>query len=599
MNERHRNRITQAAVVSGAVIVLLLTIILSMTPPADGYEFSIYRALPIKFWVLAISGLVMSQLVVVRYALWDDDSVLSWRYGVLIALSIETLILSLPYFRGYQAYDRADVLTHIGYIRSIHQYGTPPARDIYPNIHFVTLSLSYATGIEPLHVINTISIVIPVFSVLAWYAFVIRLYDRQRALLTLPFAMLFVAGSAYTNPSPYTQISLVVPFVLYLFVRERQTRTVPSRIALAVTAMALVIYHPIITLFVSGILLAYVIVDWVLNARSESGSSRPSVGRASTLQLLVGLFLSWYHGFEPIIRRSREAIRGLLGTSGGQSPLGQYSSTVSSTSPKLSDILVIGFVEYGVSAIFLGIGGTYVLVKTYDGLFNRFDIDIYEGTFIVSFITFAGASVCFLVFDLIVGFGRPLLYVNIFGTLLAGPLFYWAYQRIDFRRGITLFLCVTLLAYTTFGVLSLYHSPLKAEPGRHVTDAELEGSQWLLEHRNRFFGTVEYGITLWRFGDTYFGVNKSSRRETVDPESPLPPPNFGYRNNATLGSSYQADQYMVITTKGREFYPSVYPEYRSQWRFRDRDFEQLQRDPTTSQVYHNGNVNVYHINGTG
>jgi len=599
MNERLRNRVTRAAVLSGGIVVFLLAVILFLTPPADGYEFSVYRALPVEFWILAISGLVLCQLLIVRYALWDDDAPVSWRYGVGIALSIETLILSLPYFRGYQAYDRADVLTHIGYIRSIHQYGTPPAKDIYPNIHIVTLSLSYATGIEPLRIINTISVVVPVFSVLAWYAFVVRLYDRRRALLTLPFAILFVAGSAYTNPSPYTQISLVVPFVLYLFVRERQTRSVPARIALAVTAVALVIYHPIITLFVSGILFVYVLVELALRARSGGDRSRASVGNSVTLQLLVGLFLSWYHGFGPVIRRSREAIRGLLGTSGGQSPLGQYSSAVSSTSPKLSDILVIGFVEYGVSAIFLGIGGLYILAKAYDGLTGRFDVDVYEGMFVVSFVAFAGASVCFLVFDLIVGFGRPLLYVNIFGALLAGPLFYWAYQRLDFRRGVTLFLCVTLVAYSTFGVLSLYHSPLKAEPGRHVTDAELEGSQWLLDHRNRFFGTVEYGITLWRFGDTYFGVNKSSQREMVDPESPLPPPSFGYRTNDTLGSSYQTNQYMIITTKGREFYPSMYPDYRDQWRFHNRDFERLRRDPTTSQVYHNGNVNVYRINGTG
>ncbi|MBV0902722.1 hypothetical protein [Haloarcula salina] len=599
MNERLRNRVTRAAVLSGGGIVFLLAVILSLTPPATGYEFSVYRALPVEFWILAISGLVLCQLLIVRYALWDDDAPVSWRYGVVIALSIETLILSLPYFRGYQAYDRADVLTHIGYIRSIHQYGTPPAKDIYPNIHIVTLSLSYATGIEPLQIINTISVVVPVFSVLAWYAFVVRLYDRRRALLTLPFAILFVAGSAYTNPSPYTQISLVVPFVLYLFVRERQTRSIPARVALAVTAVSLVIYHPIITLFVSGILLVYILVELVVSARSGVDRPRASVGKAVTFQLLVGLFLSWYHGFGPVIRRSREAIRGLLGTSGGQSPLGQYSSAVSSTSPKLSDILVIGFIEYGVSAVFLGIGGLYILTKAYDGLTGRFDIDVYEGTFVVSFVAFAGASVCFLVFDLIVGFGRPLLYVNIFGALLAGPLFYWGYRRLDFRRGVTLFLCVTLVAYSTFGVLSLYHSPLKAEPGRHVTDAELEGSQWLLDHRNRFFGTVEYGITLWRFGDTYFGVNKSSRREMVDPESPLPPPSFGYRTNDTLGSSYETNQYMVITTKGREFYPSMYPDYRDQWRFHDRDFEQLQRDPTTSQVYHNGNVNVYRINGTG
>ncbi|AJF27529.1 hypothetical protein SG26_17275 (plasmid) [Haloarcula sp. CBA1115] len=602
MNDRQQELLDSGLLVGGATAVLLLTIIVFLTPEAQEYEFSIYRGYPMLFWGLVLFGIFSGQLVILRAALTDRTDFRSWPLGVVIIMAVEAVLFLLPYFRGYQAYDRADVLTHVGFIRNIHSLGALPPSDIYPNIHLLTLSFSYVTGIDPLQIINSISVIIPLFSVLAWYVLVTWLYDGRRALLTLPFALLLVAGGAYVNPSPFTQSSLLVPFVLYVFFRERRTRSLQSRAVLLIVLVAVVIYHPLTTAFLILGLIAYFVANHIGSLTPSVDTISPwrgSTGKGVTIQLMVALFFSWYYTFEPILNRSREAIQGLLGTSSGGSELDKYSSVVSETSPQLSDILVIGFAKYGLSGVLMGIGGLYLLLIAYDTLTDMPEISEYELSFSLSFIGFLGLAVLFLVFNLIAGFGRPLIYVNIFAVLLSGSLFYKLYQRYEMRHLVTGFLCLLLLSHTVFGVVTLYHSPLAAETSRQVTDKELEGSQWLLDNRNRYTKTVEYGISFYRFSDAYHGKNKSSRREVIDPSSPRPPDHFSYDRNATLGPSYDSDRYMIITKKGREFYQEMYPEYEDQWRFRPADYDKLQNDPTVGQLYDNGEVRIYRITATG
>lgn len=593
---------TSALLVCGAISVLGLSVLLFLTPEAGGYEFSVYRGYPTAFWGIVIGSLFIGQLVIVRSALGERSDRGSWPFGVAIIMAVEALLFLLPYFRGYQAYDRADVLTHVGFIRNIHVLGVIPPSDIYPNIHLLTLTFSYATGVEPLHIINGISVVIPLFSVLAWYALVRRLYDGKRALLTLPFALLLVAGGAYVNPSPFTQSSVLVPFVLYLFVRERQNRSIPSRVALLLMTISIVIYHPLTTVFLIFGLISYFVANGVKNwdlpvvPRTDWVSSR---GKGLPIQLMAALFISWYYSFDPILSRGQEAIQSLVGTSDSQSTLDQYGSVVSETSPQVSDLLTIGFSKYGISGLLMGIAGLYILLLCYDAVTDHIDISDYELAFSLSFLGFSLLSVLFLTFDLVAGFGRPLVYVNIFAVLLSGPLFQKLYQQFDMNKAVTGFLCALLVAQVVFGVVTLYHSPVQAETSHQVTEVELEGSQWLLDHRNRYLGTVEYGISFYRFGDAYHGKNKSSPREVVDPDSPMPPDHFGYDESRSLGTAYEEDQYMIITKKGRQFYPEMYPEYEDQWSFRPSDFDRLQTDPEVGYLYDNGEVKIYRINATG
>lgn len=598
MNRFDRKPVSELLAVGGVVAFCAMAVILFVTPPASGYEFSMYEGYPRAFWLLALVGLLMSQFVVLRKALLGDDTAPNlWRVSLATIVAIETVLFLLPYYRGYRAYGRADVLTHVGFIKSTQDLGTLVPGDIYPNIHTLALTISHATGVEPLSLINSLAVVIPFFSLLAWYAFVTRLYDRDRALLTLPFAMLFVGASAYVNPSPYTQSSLLVPFVLYLFVRERQTRTLAVRITLLLAVVGITVYHPLTALFLILGLSLYMVITVALDREllePMTISWGSATGKGATLHLMTALFVSWYYGTYTVRQKTENALRPLLGTTNGQSQLSAISSTVQESSPKLTDLLLVAFTEYGISAILFGIAGLYLAVVVYRYLVERTRPRGYELWFALTAIAFFGISLLFLLVDLPTGWGRPLMYVRLFGVLLCGPLFYHLYQTGDAYRIVTTGLVVLLVVYTTVGVVGLYNSPLKVKTSHQVTDAEVEGMEWFFDHRNRSVGILNHGLSARRFADAYYGVNRSSSQEYLASTS-RPPIHYSYDRNRTLGSSYETDRYLILVPLGRQFYPEMYPSYRDQWKYEPEDFETLHRDPAVSRVHDGGSTTIYRV----
>lgn len=597
MSNRQFDLLTAGLALAGGFAVLALSVILFQTPPADGFEFSVYRGYPLYFWVIAIGGLLCGQAVIVRHALGDESTSPSWRPGFVVIATVQALLFLLPYFRGYVSYDRADVLTHVGFIKNIQQMGLIPPTDIYPNIHLLTLTLSYATGVEPLRIINTVSVVIPVFSLVAWYALVARLFDRRPALLTLPFAAVLIGGSAYTNPSPYAMSTQLVPFVLYLFVRMLQTRTLASKFALALTVVSVVIYHPLTTLFLIVGLVIYGGVHVVRRAGLLAGTTAEEhglTGTKVTTQLAFGVLVGWYFQFTPILNKTGQVVRRLLTRSEGQSQFESYTATVSETSPALVDIVVVALADYGITAVFLVLGGLYVLKLLADVWRGRGDeLRTFEIAFAVAFVFFSMLSVLFLLFDLVVGWGRVLTFVRFFGVLLVGLLFHQLYQRAGARGIVTGLLVISLASVAAFGTTDLYHSPMKATASHQVTESDVDGATWVLDHRDRYTPHVDQGIELYRFGDMYYGTNKSEPRQRVQPQTPLPPRRFGYANNSTLGASYEEEHYLVVTERGREFYPEMYPTYRNSWRFYPSDYERLERDGNVLRLYDNGPFDFY------
>jgi len=595
MTKREGDPVAASLTVGGAAAFFLVAALLYLTPPASGYEFSVYEGYPVAFWLLVLTALFAGQLVVVR-AYHHDGTTPLWQLGLATVVATEALLFALPYFRGYPVYGRADVLTHVGFVRSTTDLGTVVPGDIYPNIHLLTATLSHATGVEPLSIINAVGVVVPVFSVVAWYALAKRLYDRDRALLAVPFVTLFVGGSAYTNPSPFAQSALLVPFLLYLFVRERQTRTLAVRAALVVSVVGVTISHPLTTLFSLIGLVVYVLITTVGRDEDATPAGLNPVGNGTALHLMAGVFVAWYYGTYTVRNKTENALRPLLGRGGGESQLNKYTSTVEETSPDLTDLLVVAAAEYGVTALVIGVVGLYVLVAGYRLLTGGDGPGRYERWFALSAVVFGGVSLVFLLVDLPTGFGRPLLFVRLFGVVLAGPLCYSLYRVSERRRLVTGCLCGLLLVYAALGVVTLYHSPMKAQPSHQVTDAELDATEWFFEHRELSPEIVEHGINVGRFGDAYYGVNKSGPREYLLRRSD-PPLHYSYDRNLTLGSTYEGDRYLVVVPVGREFYPEMYPDYRDQWLYEPADFDRLERDPTVDRVYDNGPVNFYRVAG--
>lgn len=583
----------------GAAFTLFLTVVIMLlTPAASGYEISLYGAYPRSFWGLLILGLVLSQLVVLRSAIGTDADQPYWRIGFFIGLLFNAILLFQPYIRGYPYYERADVLTHLGYINIIRQSGSVTGQNIYPNIHQFVLTLAYATGLEPMRVINTVSAVFGLFSMLAFYAVVTTAYDRRAALVSLPFGLV-VTGTGYMNPSPYAMSVLLVPFILYLFIREQITRSVPVRVALTVVGIAIVIYHPLTTVFLLIVFVLYSMARYLSGTRlwkTQIDLRFQASGSENFSKILLATGISWYYNFAGIIIRFESVVLNVLNSGRTESTLEATSDTVARTSPELIDVVRIALTRYGSDIVLIALGGLYVAKLLLDRAQSRLRATLFESTFAAGLSAFAVLSVLFLVFNLIVGFGRPAIFAVLFGSLLAGPLVLTAYERFD-RRQVMAATTVVLTVLVVVSVFGVFHSPINKEFNQQVTETELDGAEWIIESRERDVPVEQLGITVWRFEDAFTGAtNRTLRR---DDAKARPPDHFGYQNGSSLGETYDEDQYLIVTQLGRDYYPEVFPKYQRFWRFTATDFKRLNQDRTVSKVYTNGGFDTYTINETG
>jgi hypothetical protein len=575
------------AVLGVFLLVVAVSVLLSV-PPASGYEIYIYTAYPWYFWVSIVGAIVAGQLVVLSSA--DNDDL--GTFGAMLAIGSVVTLTLLPYVRGYPVYGRADVLTHLGMVHDIGEFGI--AGNIYPPTHLLVGALSGATGLEPMTLINVLPVAFTVVFLGSMYLLVeAQFVDRKRAAFALPFVLLPVLGSSHVTAVPFVLSLLLTPFALYLLVSERRTAAVPVRAMLVLAVVGVVLFHPLTALFFLAALVVYAASERVLAADG------PSPSPTNVASLTVVVFGAWYLSFVGILIRFRNVVTGLLSRGGGESQLQGTVDTVERTSAEMSDVLKIAVLEYGATGVFYGLATTFLAAVVLWWLMGRVQPRRFVAVFGATTVLFAGLSVVFLTNDLIVGFGRPLAFGKIFAAVLAGGVWYAVWQRTDRTAGraaVAVALGALLVVVVLLSVASMFSSPLVAKTNQQVTQMELDGMEWTFENRNEELLIDEFGIDQYRFYDMRNGLETSS--ETVRRSDTNPPAHFNYTTYETLGRSYESDRYFVLTRLGRITYPAKFPGYRDQWQYTPADFDRLEYDSSVGQVYDNGEFDTYHVNGT-
>lgn len=586
----HPSRTTIKAFAALGTLCLLGTAgTVILTPPASGYEISIYEAFPGYFWALLIGAFCFGQLTVLSSAVGaeGDDG---WIAGVaLIAVASATVVL-LPAVRGYPIYGRADVLTHIGLIRDLETVGI--ANNIYPPTHILTQALAGATGIEAGAVVNLVPVVFTVLFFGASALVAVHLFERRRALFCLPVMLLPIMGSSFLMVIPFLLSVLLVPLVLFLFLKEQETQAVKIRILLILSIIGVVVYHPLTAVF----LLVVAAMYSVLGRTPIPSADWSLIPNVTSLMLVV--FSAWYMQYAGIIIRFRNIANDFIGRAESESQLDATVQTVSSTGPELTDLLQIALLERGGDLLIYGFAALFLAIVGLRWVRHGDRPDMFRLLFLLTAMAFGGIATVFLTMDLTAGYGRPLLFGRVFAVLFVGALFHtlWAGAQTDRGRlaatgsfSIVLFVLVFLMVFSIFG------SPLVFERNAQVTEMEIEGSEWLFEERNEELLIEERGIYQYRYYHYHYGLNDA---QTIRWGGASPPAHFNYTERDTLGRSYDDERYMILTKLARIEYQERFPDYEDQWQFTPTDFERVEVDPTVHRVYDNGEFNVYRVNGT-
>lgn len=584
---------TKAIALAGTALLWPVVALLLVVPPADGYEASIYGAYPWYFWACVVGAFFAGAVVVVRSALFGGSTDRSWTAGLALMLVVDAILVLLPLVRGYPVYGRADTLTHVGIVRDLADAGVDGPGVIYPNTHAVVQTLTYATGIDPLYLVGIVAPAVSLIYFGGIYLLVGHLFERRRRrLLGYAFVAAPVAGTAHVVTVPFGVSVLLVPFVLYLFVKEQRTNAPSVRAALIPVLVAFVLYHPLTTLFLVAALVLYLLARRVRRFGGEW------TGPTTAVSFTVAVFGAWYFSFVGIILRFRGIFETLLGVEEGETQLETYSETVSSTSPDLIDLVRVAAFRYGAEAWLTGLGTVFVVVALYLWWRGEYSPTVPDATFVAVFLTFTAAAVAFLVNDFIVGWGRPLVFQRLFAVVLAAGLFYLLWRRAGTdrrRKAVVLSLYAALFVLAFLTVLSVFPSLQATELNDQVTEMELDGTEWVFERRNEELHADEFGIRQHRFHDAHYGFEATD--PTIRQEGTAPPAHFNYTEHETLGASYERDTYLLLNRKGRVAYPAQFPDYREHWQYTPEDFQRLERDRTVTRLYDNGEFETYLIDG--
>jgi len=592
MNDEVSSDRTKLLALIGVVLLVGAVVVLLAVPPASGYEFSIYEAYPWYFWAGIVGAIFIGQLVVLRTALADRRRPVDSSVGVLLVLLPLLALTLLPIIRGYPLYNRDDVMTHIGFVRDLPESGVKSS--IYPPMHLQVNSLAAATGQPPRVVITLLPVVFSVVFLGGLYLFTSHLFDdSDLALFAVGFSFFPAMSAIHVLAVPFTLSLLLVPLVMFLLIAEQRTQAVPIRAMLPFAILGLLYYHPLTATFVILTSLSYAGIKRI------RGLDDPYRAPTTTATLSLVVFGGWYLSFFGIVNRFRRVTLNVLYPQGGDSPLQQTAQTVERTSPELLDLVRIAAVRYGADVLVFGfaVGFLALTVITFwldDTLPNAYVL--LAGALVV---IFSGATVLFFVFDFIGGFGRTLGYGRIFALPLAGAFWYRLLRRAErpsVRVGSFVTLSMVLLVMVSLTTASVFASPIAFDGNEQVTAMEIDGTDWTFENRNEDLLIEEVGIKQWRFEHFHTGVNQTS--PTVRREGTLPPGNFNYNTNETLGRNYTTDRYLLITRKARQTYPVLFDDYRTLWRYYPSEYNRLETDRTVTRIYDNGEFNTYRIEGT-
>lgn len=158
------------------------------------------------------------------------------------------------------------------------------------------------------------------------------------------------------------------------------------------------------------------------------------------------------------------------------------------------------------------------------------------------------------------------------------------YELFKNKQGMLRITVVVIILTLTFGigVLSIYHSPWIFSPSWHITNRDVKGSTWFLEHRNSM---IEF--------DTK-GIDASQMKGTVE----LIPEHFNYSFHETLGESLQEDGYVAINKRcklanANPITAKARLDIWGGWGFTKDDFNKLERDSSVARIYSNGEFDTF------
>ncbi|WP_115863536.1 hypothetical protein [Halorussus litoreus] len=577
---------------------LAAAVVIAHRAPATGYELSIYADTPVQFWV----GTGVALLVSVAVGL--SDGRVTNRLALGLGGASMLAIASIPVIRSYYFFGAGDSLTHLGWVKDVASGELSVASMLYPGTHTIAVFLADVTGMAPNRalLLTVVAFTAAFLAFLPLAAWTITRDRRATALAALAGLLLLPLNnvSVFNMAHPTSQAILFLPLILYLAARyltradrERLLVGSPTGALLAVASVAVVLVHPqqaanVLVVFVAilGVqLLARRVDRWDADHRTFLV---PTV-------VIAAAFLLWTPRHERASGASSALVSMLLEGPEVGSSVTQRAGSVVAVGGSVELLFAKLFL---VSIVFCALAGLLALAGVLDRFEDAPDASAfarYLGVAMVPLVVLLGA---FFVVSYEQLHFRQLGFIMVLAALLGAVALARGMDRLSTRtspRTARSVVGVAVVVMLAVSVPTVYQSPYVYQSSSHVTNAQVDGYETVLDNQGSapMIGVRGSGE---RMADAILGYEESRGRDPTAGSlyASESYPAFGENFTGEYVARNYGESYLTYTDRLRRQEVEVYDGLR----FDRRGFRSLDATPGLNRVQANGGTQTYLINGT-
>ena len=568
------------------VLSILAVWQLGETKGAEGYEISIYDALPPAFWYLLLSSLVLHIVVAARvcfgYDLAGIDQVAA-LLGIAGTAFVTLLVLLLPCLRGYPTIS-GDFATHISRSAEIASEWNIGSDVFYPFTYALVQVISVLTGVDVRDIWFCGAAGLHALYILLCVLTANKLSKDARPIVCAGLAAAIPVAGAYLRTMSPASISVrLLPLLVYLYLNSRNKKSWGFSSLLVVLLILLPLIHPLTALM--GILWLTLLefVIWILN-RGHTG--RSSLAVTPSVILAITWFM-WFSSFALWNSSIRSVVSWLRGEASTQ--LSQVSRLIgrSGMSP-IESILLILKQENGI-IIYVGLALPTLLVyyfHAYKNSHRRASTHYVQPIYVLLIVSLI-AAVAALVGPFggldIYRFSRFLVpWATLIVTLIpvmGAPLPPRGRLLAD------LVVIFALVIAALGGIWALHPSPYALQPNDQVTVQEMACMKWISQ-----WGDERDIKGIWstaRLAHVAIGYSASQSMSGLHHSLP---DHFGYDQVPYVATALRRPAYILVTENART---SVLDLWATADRYVESDFRRLDIDPSIVLLYSNGQCSAW------
>lgn len=576
------------------LFINITLLIIIFTSSANNYEISIYNVYPWYFWgLISVSIFLLCMILILNEFYFNNYGINIYVYIGFVLCAL--ILASMPLIRGYFLYGDGDAYAHVMWTNYILKHGIFSQDNFYPVLHVFSSEFanlfSMGSGIS-LMFISLIS-----YSSYLIFIFIFtRLFFRDRKIFVLSIILIIsstiAAGSTYIGPG-----AISFRFIpLILFILFKKDFFIRSNLPLVILLVLSSFCHPMTMLYL-------VIMFFILSIsikiyeffRNNSGEKRLKTYNKHVLRLgIIGsfLFVIFYGWSERFVLSVNGFINAFF-TAKEINQFNTYANLIESTNIPLIETIKLFILSYG-KIIILFLINLIVFILICSMIVKNRKKDFINQDWVFLFLTIS-FFICMAVFGLLAsGF---LTFSRVFGFLFIFlPMFFSLNyltqlnrKHIRIKTLIPIFFVVGVLIFLS--ISTVYISPITKSVNPQFTKSETAGSRWFLDH-NMGFETFTLGVSLTRQHQMYgrrgiLNLSKSVDKGIAD--------HFMYDTSPNFGYNFNKETYISISVIGRLWYPSLWSDYTSIWRFTESDFRKLEDDFTINKIYLNGETEFYFV----